>query len=85
MPGIKSFIKVEFEFALAIVALFGPPLNCVQTPVPVVGATAVKLVEVARQSCWSLPARAGLAPAKIVMATLEELEQLPLVMVHLKT
>ena len=61
------------------------PLTCVQVPVPVTGVFPARVVDVAAQSDWSVPAAAIVGVAVTVTCTLLLLGvQAPLEIVHLK-
>lgn len=80
-PVINPVTLVDGAVESAITGVFGPLMNR-QTPVPNAGVLADKVVEVTTQRSWSGPAYAVLGPVTIVIATLEEVTQVPFVMVH---
>jgi hypothetical protein len=48
------------------------------------GVFAFNTIDVVRHKFWSGPAAAGVGPVDIMIVTLEELTQIPFVIVHLK-
>ena len=61
------------------------PLTSDHPPMPMLGVFAFNVVDVDRHKFWSGPAAASVGPVEIMIVTVEELMQVPLVMVHANT
>ena len=83
MPGINPVTVVEAEEGVAIEGVPGPETK-VHVPTPLTGVLAARETTVARHKPWSGPALAIVPPVTTIIFTVEELTQVPLVIVHLK-